>query len=293
MRRWFAIAKATALEMMSEPLSLLLLLTSSALVTLAPALHYHQFGEPTRMACDAGLSSLFVFAGVFAVTGVFRSLRREIKSGTAQMAISRSVSRRVFFLAKFSGALMAYAVFAIITAAVSYVMVCGAAIGGEMARRSGDIARLWGPALAAGCAAVILPLIVAAALNRFWRFRFVLSAFALTFVFSLAAAGCFFDWREAVRLSSAWVPLFFPAAVLISLASALAVSMRLSYAVVSFAVALCAFVPAIGNYYLADSLAKGAAVPWGYVALSAAAALPPIAAFLVLGVHLFERRDIG
>ena len=55
MRRWFAIAKATALEIFSEPLSLLLLLSALALVILAPALHYPQFGEPTRLARDAGL----------------------------------------------------------------------------------------------------------------------------------------------------------------------------------------------------------------------------------------------
>ena len=272
MRRWFAIAKATALEMISEPLSLLLLLAALSLVTLAPALHYHQFGEPTRMARDAGLSSLFLFANVFAVTGVFRSLRREIESGTAQMAISHSVSRRVFFLAKFGGAAAAYAFFAVITASVSFVMVYGAAVGGEIARRSGDIARLWGPALAAGSAVIVLPPVIAAGLNRFWRFRFVLSAFVLTLVFSLVAAGWFFDWREAVRLASAWIPLAFPAAVFIAAASAFAVAMRPNHAVLALAAVLAASVPAIGNYYLADSLAKGASVSWGYVALAALAA---------------------
>jgi hypothetical protein len=293
MRRWFAIAKATALEMISEPLSLLLLLAALSLVTLAPALHYHQFGEPTRMARDAGLSSLFLFASVFAVTGVFRSLRREIESGTAQMAISHSVSRRVFFLAKFGGAAAAYAFFAVITASVSFVMVYGAAVGGEIARRSGDIARLWGPALAAGSAVIVLPPVVAAGLNRFRRFRFVQSSFALTFVFSLAAVGWFFDFREVVRLASAWIPLAFPSAVFIAAAAAFAVAMRPNYAVLALSAVLIVSVPAIGNYYLADSLSKGASVPWGYVVLSAAAALPGVASFLVLGAFLFERRDIA
>ena len=44
-------------------------------------------------------------------------------------------------------------------------MVYGAAVGGEIARRSGDIARLWGPALAAGSAVIVLPPVVAAVMT--------------------------------------------------------------------------------------------------------------------------------
>jgi hypothetical protein len=48
----------------------------------------------------------------------------------------------------------------------------------------------------------------------------------------------------------------------------------------------------VGNYYLADTLARGSSISWGYVLSAGAAASPAIAAFLLLGVHLFERRDI-
>lgn len=41
MRRWSAIAGATALEILSEPLSLLLLIAALTLAALAPAFHYH------------------------------------------------------------------------------------------------------------------------------------------------------------------------------------------------------------------------------------------------------------
>ena len=293
MRRWFAIAKATALEIISEPLSLLLLLSALALAILAPALHYHQFGEPARMARDAGLSALFTFGSVFAVSGVFRSLRREIESGTAQMAIARSVSRGVFFLAKFSGAMMAYAIFLVVLASVSSVMVHGAAIGGEIAKRSGDIARLWGPAQAAGTAAVVLPPVLAAGLNRFWRFRFVPSAFALSLVISLVSAACFFDLGESCRLATAWLSLMAPAAVLTAASAAFAVGMRPNFAIAALLVLSALSIPAVGNYYLADSFSKGGAPSWWYVLAAVAAALPAVAAFLVLGVYLLERRDIA
>lgn len=293
MRRWFAIAKATTLEILSEPLSLLLLLSALTLAVLAPALHYHQFGESTRMAREAGLSSLFTFGTVFAVAGIFRSFRRELETGTAQMAMSHSVSRGIFFVAKFSGALAAYAVFAVILANVSFVMVCGAAVGGEIARRSGDIARLWAPALAAGLAVVVLAPAVAAALNRFWRVRFVLSAFAAAFLISSAGMAWFMDFPLAARLSGAWLVLAFPAAFHIAAASAFAVGMRQSFAVAATALTMTLSSCAVGNYYLADFLSKGGVVPWMYVAEALLASLPAVAAFVVLGVHLFERRDIA
>lgn len=293
MRRWFAIAKATALEIISEPLSFLLLLSALAVSVLAPALHYHQFGEPTRMARDAGLSALFTFGTLFAVIGLFRSLRREIETGTAQMAISHSVSRAVFFAAKFSGAMAAYALFAVILASVSIAMVYGAAVGGAISRQSGDISRLWGPALAAGVGAIIVPPMIAAALNRFWRFRFVPSAFFLALLASVAAAACFFDFRMAAKLAPAWIALAFPVAVYSAAAAAFAVGLKPNLAVAALVAFVVISVPAVGNYYLADTFSRGGTVEWGYVALAGLLALPAAGAFLVLGVHLFERRDIA
>ena len=71
MRRFIAIAKTTALEILAEPLSLLVLTASLALAVFAPAFHYHQFGEPARMARDAGLSARMDYAG--------RSMKSQMK----------------------------------------------------------------------------------------------------------------------------------------------------------------------------------------------------------------------
>ena len=293
MRRWFAIAKATALEIISEPLSFLLMLSALSVAVLAPALHYHQFGEPARMARDAGLSALFTFGTLFAVSGLFRSLRREIETGTAQMAVSHSVSRAVFFTAKFFGAMIAYALFEVILASVSSAMVYGAVVGGAIAGQSGDITRLWGPALAAGVGAIILPPIAAAALNRFWRFRFVPWSFALALVASVAAAGCFFDFRTTVKLAPAWLALAFPAAVFAAAAASAVIALKPGIAVAVLVAFVLVSIPAVGNYYLADVFSRGGTVEWDYVALAALFALPAVAAFLVAGVYFFERRDIS
>jgi ABC-type transport system involved in multi-copper enzyme maturation permease subunit len=292
-RRWFAIAKATALEIISEPLSFLLMLSALAVAVLAPALHYHQFGEPTRMARDAGLSAFFTFGTLFAVIGLFRSFRRELDSGTAQMAISHSVSRAVFLVAKFSGAMAAYALFALILSSVSIAMVYGAAVGGAIARQSGDVSRLWGPALTAGAGTIVLPPMIAAALNRFWRFRFVPTAFFFALLASVATAACFFDFRMAMKLAPAWVALAFPVVAYAAVVAAAVVGMKPNYAVAALVALAALSVPAVGNYYLADTFSRGGVVEWGYVALAGLFALPAAGAFLVLGVHFFERRDIA
>ena len=294
MRRGLSIAYATALEVLSEPLSLLVLLAALVMTVLAPAFHYHQFGEATRMARDAGLSSVFTCGMVIAVFGTIRSFRREVESGTMAMALAHPVSRTAFFLAKAGGACAAYLVFTAVVFLTTLVIVDGAAIGGAIAAKSGDIARLYGPNFAEGVGVIVLPLVLGAALNRFGNRRFVLSSFVLALLLSLAFAG------HSVVRDGAWLLRLLPvaaligvlASVLLSAAAAFAVRLKANAAASAAGVVLLAFLPAIGNYYRADALAKGGSVPWAYVALAALAALPAVLVFLLLGIHFINGRDV-
>ena len=294
MRPVRSIARATALEILSEPLTLLVLLAALAIAVLAPAFHYHQFGEPTRMARDAGLSSLFTGGLVVAVFGTIRSFRREIESGTMSMALAHSVSRTGFFLAKALGALEAYLAFAAVVFCVLLVIVDGAAIGGEIARQSGDIARLYGPRLAEGVGVIVLPLVAAAGLNRFGHVRFVRTAFILALAPALGCAAL-----SAVR-GVTWVLRLLPVAalvvvftsVLLAAAAALAVRLKANVAASVAGLLFLAAVPAVGNYYLPDALAKGGTVSWSYVALATLAAVPALFLFLMLGICFINGRDI-
>lgn len=293
MRRWSAIVRATALEIVSEPLSLLLAISAMATAVLAPTMHYHQFGEATRMARDAGLSSLLVFGAMYAVFCTVKAFRREIESGTMQMALSHSVSRRAFFLSKLGGAFLAYLVFALTVTCVATVAVNGARIGGEIARRTGDIATMYGPSLAFAAAAIVLPPVAAAALNRFAHWRFVPSAAVMAAV--LAAAGVLFRFDASTVFGFLPVAamLLLPAAVFMTAAAAFAVRWRdnaaTSLAGLLFAVSL----PALGNYYLSDALSKGGSLPWSHVALAALLTAPLVAAFAVAGVGFLESSDVG
>lgn len=285
MRRSLAIVKATALEILSEPLTLLILLAALVLTVVMPVFHYHQFGEATRMARDAGLSALFTCGSALAVFGTIRAFRREIESGTLEMALAHPVSRGGFFMAKACGALVAYAAFAFIVFAVTLVIVNGAEIGGIIAARTNDIARLWKVSFALGVATLVLPLIVGAALNRFGRFRFVLTSFVCAA--ALACASLFYcpSVRLYLRLAPAALLLGVMATLLLTAAAAFSVRFKANAAASCVGLVAVGMLPFVGNYYLAEALARGGSVPWAYVGLTTLVSLPAAGGFLLLGCH--------
>ena len=274
---------------------MLVLLAALVLTVLAPAFHYHQFGEATRMARDAGLSSVLMGGLVIAVFGTIRAFRREVESGTMAMALAHPVSRTGFFLAKTLGAGVAYLVFTSIVFLTALVIVDGAAIGGLISAKSGDIARLYGPNLAEGVGVIVLPLLVGAALNRFGNVRFVLSSFVLALSLSVAFAvlSVVRDATGALRLLPVVALIVLFTSVLLAASAAFAVRFKANAAASSAGLVLALLLPAVGNYYLADALSKGGSVPWTYVGCAAFATLPALLLFLFLGIHFINGRDIS
>lgn len=294
-RRLLAIAFATALEILSEPLSLLVLLASLTMTVLAPAFHYHQFGEATRMARDAGLSALFVCGAVIAVFGTIRAFRREIESGTIEMALAHPVTRTGFFLAKTVGSFLAFAFFSLIVFLTSLTIIEGAAVGGKIAERTADVARLWGPSFAAGVGIIVGPLVAGAVLNRFARCRFVLSAFLVAAIEAVAAAGYFVtvDLSLALRLVPAAILIVMLSAVFLVAAAAFSVRFKANAAAAATGIVFLLLLPAVGNYYLSNALSGGRAIPWAYVGQAVLVTLPAILFFALLGIQGISRRDIS
>ncbi len=289
-----SVVKATALEVLSEPLTLLLALTALVLAVFAPAFHYHQFGEASRMARDAGLSAIFTCGSALAVFGAIRAFRRELETGTFEMALAHPVSRSGFFLAKAAGLFAAYLVFALTVFGAAVTIVIGATVAGRIAARTGEIATVWGPCLASGVAVAVVPLLVGAALNRFWRFRFVLTSMASALMLAIASAATFsflIGTGALARLAPAVVLLAVYAALLASAASAFSVRFAANAAASLTGLVFAATLPFVGNYYMAEALSHGGSVPWSYVGLATLAAIPAAGAFLLLGCRFV--RDIG
>ena len=84
---------------------MLVLIAALSIEVLAPAFHYHQFGEATRMARDAGFSALF--AGFLPFAGVaFNLLRDECEchiGAVRELRLSAVRSKAEQCLEKLSG----------------------------------------------------------------------------------------------------------------------------------------------------------------------------------------------
>lgn len=296
MKAWRAIAGAAALEIVSDPLALLLTAGSVSAVAFACVLHVHQFGEPARMARDASLSVFLVSSVVYGVFCTIKAFRREVESGTLQMALARPVSRKGFFLSKACGCFAACAFFMLTLAPVAFMAVLGAETGGAIAVPKGDVARIWGPALLAIALCAVFPLAAAAFLDRFFRFRFAASASRIAFAFSWIAAFSLAAFTErcgvapgaaaeACKMFPALAMLVMPALLFTFCAAAAAARLKANAAASLCAILFAVFLPALGNYYLSDALAGGGTIPWSRVALAAAATAPLVAAAIAAGAR--------
>lgn len=291
MRRFGAIVKATALEILSEPLVFLVMIASMAMAVLAPALHYHEFGDPSKMARDAGASALLVGGLVVAGFGSVRTMRREIETQTALTALALPVSRRLFFLAKSAGVMVAYLFFVITVGAVSVAAVRGAVIGGEIAVLEHSMARMYGPVFATALAALVVPFGFGAVMNHSFRGRFTLNANLCACVLALIAMSVRFDvsvFRSAFAVDAL---VSMPPLVLLAAAAAFSARFGFNVAMTLALLVFAAFAPALGSYCVTDVVSAGEAVPVAYVLSAAGALLPPIALLLYLGIKLFERAE--
>ena len=123
MRRFLALARTAALESLAEPLTAVLFLSGFAVTHLAPAFHYHQFGESGRLARECGFSALLVFGLVFATGAAIRTIGREIESGTAAAALALAVPRTLFLAARLAGVLATLILFAAAIACATALMM--------------------------------------------------------------------------------------------------------------------------------------------------------------------------
>jgi len=98
-----AIAKATILESVQQPIAFLILTSGVLSVLLVPIFQFHRFGEDGRLARDSGLSCMLIFGLVLAVTTAGSAIAAEITRGTAAAIIGKPVSRTVFVVSKWLG----------------------------------------------------------------------------------------------------------------------------------------------------------------------------------------------
>jgi ABC-type transport system involved in multi-copper enzyme maturation permease subunit len=324
MRQFRNIAFNAFMELVRQPI-FLLLMTGSVLFELFLAVpYYFAFGDEMKLVKTSALA-VMLLAGLFgAVLSASASLAREIRSGTALAVLSKPVGRAQFLLAKFTGLAAALTLLA-------YVNLVGVMVASWMAFDAYGSTNLQAIGIMGG--GILLAYALAGFINFFLRRPFVSTAvFALAIMVTLAAFVIFqftqqmqslgeratVDWR---LLPAGLLILF---ALWILAALALVCSTRLdmiaTLAVCSaiflvglmsdyffkqmggqpdgsgpwWASILYSVLPNWQLFWLADALEMGKpTLHWMYVGKALGYAACYIGAALAIGVALFEERELS
>src|SRR5690242_16752645 len=126
MRQFITIAINAFMELVRQPIFLLLMTVSVVFEIFLATPYYFAFGDEPKLVKNSALA-VMLLAGLFgAVLSASASLAREIRSGTALAVLSKPIGRAQFLLAKFVGLSMALTV-------LTYVNLIGLLVASRMA----------------------------------------------------------------------------------------------------------------------------------------------------------------
>lgn len=320
MRQFVTIAINTFMELVRQPIFLLLTTASAAFEIFLATPYYFAFGDEPKLVKNSVLA-VMLLAGLFgAVLSASAALAREIRAGTALAVLSKPVGRAQFLLAKYAGLVLALTL-------MVYVNLVTALITSRMvfdAYGSTDLA-----AVGIFAGGLALAYTVGGFSNFFLRRPFVSDAFfALLFTVTLAAFLIFQFTKQQQSLGEAatvdW--RIVPAAILILFATwilaalALACSTRFdvipTLAICSaffllglmsdylfgrpadkgawWASVLYTVTPNWQLFWLADALETGRSTfHWSYVGKALTYVIGYVGAALSIAVLLFEERELS
>ena len=320
MRQFFTIATNAFMELIRQPVFLLLMTVSVLFEIFLAVPNYFALGDEPKLIKNSALA-VMLLSGLFgAVLSASSSLAREIRSGTALAVLSKPVGRAQFLLAKFAGLAGALLV-------LTYVNMIGVLLASRMAFDAYGKTDV--TALAIFGVGVLLAYALAGFSNFFLRRPFVSDAVLAVVIFATLAAFVIFYFTRQMqslneqaqvdwRLVPAGILILFALWILAALA--LACSTRLdtipTLAICSafflvglmsdyffgtraaagnwWASALYSIIPNWQLFWLADALDMGKSTfHWGYVGKALAYTFAYAGAALAVGTALFEERELS
>ena len=320
MRQFIAIAANAFMELIRQPIFLLLMTTSALFEVFLSCVSYFGFGDEPKMVKVSVLAVMLV-AGLFsAVMSASASVAREIRSGTALAVLAKPVSRPQFLLAKYAGLALSLAL-------LTYVNCVAALLATRMTFDAYGDADL--PGLAVFCGSLVAAYAIGGLTNYFLRRPFVSDAvLAVALMVTVAFVVLLFIPRAAQRAENEFIGLDWrmaPAsglilmALLILAALALACSTRLEV-IATLSVCSAFFLLGLvsdyfwgtravhGNlwasvlytvtpnwqlFWVSDLLEGKGGIPAGYLAKALGYTAGYVGAILALALALFEDRELS
>src|SRR5271155_827845 len=192
MRQFITIAGNAFMELIRQPVFLLLMTTSALFEVFLACINYFGFGDEPKLVNNSALAVMFL-GGLFgAVLSASASVAREIRSGTALAVLAKPVGRAQFLLAKYAGLALALSV-------LTFVNCIAALLATRMAFDAyGDIDY---PALDVFCGSLVMAYGIGGLTNFFLRRPFVSDA-VLAVVIMAVLAFCVLQFipRNAGRM---------------------------------------------------------------------------------------------
>src|SRR6516164_6288575 len=126
MRQFVTIASNAFMELVRQPV-FLLLMTSSALFEIFLATpYYFAFGDEPKLVKNSTLAVMLLAGLLGAVLSASASVAREIRTGTALAVLSKPIGRAQFLLAKYLGLMVALTL-------LTYINMLGVLLASRMA----------------------------------------------------------------------------------------------------------------------------------------------------------------
>lgn len=320
MRQFATIATNAFMELVRQPVFLLLTTATAAFEIFLATPYYFAFGDEPKLVKNSVLAAMLL-AGLFgAVLTASSSLGREIRTGTALAVLSKPIGRARFLLAKYVGLVVALTL-------MTYVNLVGALVASRMAFDAygkTDVA-----ALSIFFGGIVAAYAIGGFSNFFLRRPFVSDAFfAMLGTLTLAAYIIVAFTKQEASLNQAaavdW--RLVPAAVLVLFALWILASLALACSTrvdVLPTLAICSAIFLLGImsdylfglhaekgswwgsvlytvtpnwqlFWLADVLDTGKnTFPWGYVGKAFGYVVGYVGAALCLATVLFEDRELS
>src|SRR5450755_4892661 len=179
MRQFVTIAVNAFMELVRQPVFLLLTTVSAAFEIFLATPYYFAFGDEPKLVKNSVLA-VMLLSGLFgAVLTASASLAREIRSGTALAVLAKPVGRAQFLLAKFAGLAAALLL-------LTYVDMIGVLLASRMAFDAYGKTDL--PAIGIFGGGLLLAYALAGFSNFFLRRPFVSDAVFAMLIFTTVAA---------------------------------------------------------------------------------------------------------
>src|ERR1051325_774349 len=107
MRQFITIASNAFMELVRQPVFLLLMPTSAGFEIFLATNYYFAFGDEPKLVKNSVLAVMLLGGLLGAVLSASNALAREIRAGTALAVLAKPVGRAQFLLAKYAGVVVA------------------------------------------------------------------------------------------------------------------------------------------------------------------------------------------